>query len=930
MTIQTPVTAATGPSTTAGTGTGAGASTFAPPPAPGRRIQHQRMISMSSSNGSGVDDSVPHARYHPQQQQQYGSPMAPNGGGGGGSMLPAHTPIGFQLQGTADESHSHSYSGPNLASASHLSISASASSSGLDGSLAGFSLFGTGRAHGFGETAPAPAGTNGAGGHHHHGAPPGGLFSAEAMAARAQMLAAAAAAAPSGSGQLGVLPDGSASASASAVESSYSASLSFPHLVAQQHERARIQPEQQPQPQPQPQPPQLVLPTTGSSQAIAASTMMAARAYAYAVSQRSHVGMGMPIPMISTPALVQYASPDPASSTSAAAGGTGAGVGVGPPELSSSSHASSSAAASAIVGASSDSHFLHAGHGSGSGAGAGAGVGSSSRTAQRWGPSSSSHAHAHAHAHAQEATLSQIVGSSDSAPGAGTTHSHSHFPANSTSANSSVDWAAAAAVEGRKYFHGSAGAGGAGAGAGAGVGSASLSGSGALIFPPGSSSAEYSIGWGEPIHGSTGAAGALLHGLGFGPGKAPAAAGLPRTTRSLTAGRDLRLKAHVQLGLAVPAAKAPALDPQVKAAVPESGSKVIGSGLYGTDGLEAHLLLGMPLPSPAETASLRHRAFLAQRRTQIRDALVRANVLAELDSMACESDRTRLRRGVEASAALWVADRKAVKKEERRRRQQDGGREKEAADVREVKMEDQSVDGPAEGSSEGAAASSIMSAVLTPRQQLELRTLLSSPGVNGKTKGTQTHQNALTMLQNETRHMGAVHAQLVANAEPFMCDWALATPAPGSYSSTMRQPHAGCSIPAVAAAPSGSGSKDTEAPLLFSIENVTAAATPSALMEKRYYFSARQAGAELGTFGPAWDVGPCGARLRDARELERCGWGPASESAGGAIGDGTAVVMKGLAAGAGAGAGAEDEDEAMMTGWGGRRGVAVRRSRWGR
>ncbi|CAD6903647.1 unnamed protein product [Tilletia controversa] len=366
--------------------------------------------------------------------------------------------------------------------------------------------------------------------------------------------------------------------------------------------------------------------------------------------------------------------------------------------------------------------------------------------------------------------------------------------------------------------------------------------------------------------------------------------------------RDLRLKAHIQLGLAIPIAKAPGLDPLVNV-IPISNAhpthaRTQTGGKSGTQGVAS--LLPLPLPSPAETASLRDRAYLAQRRTQTRETLVRSHVLLELDNIALEHDRQRLRLAIEEKSKRWRANRE----EGRRRRGSLAGKEEVEVEVEvkgECKKENESgnamgvvpssswstVDGGARQEASGAPPRFGPSA-LTSNQRNELKTLLrASPGPDGKAGGSQPHRNAVAMLNNENRHAAFLLQQQVANAEPFLSDWAYAPPAPGSYSSTTSSarrtrltaapPLAKQHLQQHALDEEGDDgnadlSSSSSSPALLLLLGASNRSNGSGDGADGGFFSARQPGAELGSFAPAWDVGPCGRRLRTAGELEEWGW----------------------------------------------------------
>ncbi|KAE8218029.1 hypothetical protein CF319_g8013 [Tilletia indica] len=334
-------------------------------------------------------------------------------------------------------------------------------------------------------------------------------------------------------------------------------------------------------------------------------------------------------------------------------------------------------------------------------------------------------------------------------------------------------------------------------------------------------------------------------------------------------GRDLHLKAHIQLGLSIPTAKAPILDPLVQIILPESASTRTQPSAPGP------ALLPLPLPSPAETASLRDRAYLAQRRTQIRESLVRSHVLVELDNIALEHDRQRLRTAIQEQSKRWAANREL----KRRRKMAGGGPADATAAVEEGGKEGErsqgeivpssswsTVDG---GGPEGSAPVEVNSgpSALTPHQRSELKTLLrASPGLDGKAAGSQPHRNAVAMLNNENRHASFFLQQQVASSEPLLTDWAYAPPAPGSYSSTTTTARRTLSAaaPPVVRKPSHQDN-DADDPadddddegkksllLLLGASNRKDGSASS----EAWFFSSRQRGAELGSFAPAWDVGP--------------------------------------------------------------------------
>ncbi|KAK0566215.1 hypothetical protein OC861_003360 [Tilletia horrida] len=391
------------------------------------------------------------------------------------------------------------------------------------------------------------------------------------------------------------------------------------------------------------------------------------------------------------------------------------------------------------------------------------------------------------------------------------------------------------------------------------------------------------------------------------------------SARSLAASRDQRMKAHVQIGLAISSHRAPPLDPSVYSSksgltpfpvLTSSGCSQGGLGRgINASGTESHPMLGIPLPSPEETASLRHRAYLAQRQNMLRDNLARANVLIELDHMAQEQDRDELRARIEENAALWRADRERARRQLPSSKRHDGEGNTVGDASRSTASGNGLGDSTASNQSKSGGTGGYPSA-MSSAQQVSMRTLLrSSPGPDGKAASSMTRLNAVAMLTNEGRNSLQYLAAEIAQSQPLVAEWACALPPPGAYNAPLiaaqRVRRSGTSAPTAPPEPSSpsrarpqresgraGGNKEAmeadkeeveeeEGPGLrlsttflisgqaLSSETVTASA---AIASNKSLFTARQTGAEIGTMASTWDVGPSGKRLRGVHELERCGW----------------------------------------------------------
>ncbi|KAL9940532.1 hypothetical protein V8E36_000020 [Tilletia maclaganii] len=539
-----------------------------------------------------------------------------------------------------------------------------------------------------------------------------------------------------------------------------------------------------------------------------------------------------------------------------------------------------------------------------------------------------------------EATLGG--GNSMSHPGADTQqlsmHSHSRFPANSTSAESSMDLGQ---HKGGFVVGGGGGAGGAGAGAaGTGAGGepaallASAYTSPLIAGPPGDENAV------PHIRTTSASTEGLDRASGGIPSSSASSASLHTSARALAAAREARLKAHVQLGLAVPVSCAPVLDPVVEplSTTLHSPSAVVTP----TDAF-----LPMPLPSPAETASLRHRGYLAQRTSQLRDSARSASLILEFIRRLREAEAEEWRCQVEEHSQAWRRD-MCLERATRAGTSVLGGDGESAAGMGEA---DHAAAGVVGGEGADVSIGLLTSALTTgsavaggakggpspvkPKRLNELfQALHDTDAPDGR---PPVHHTAVAMLQNEARSSHFVLQHLYGALQPHISDWVCAPPAPSSFSSLTasrarstaaappllkldtntssalaersggvndedvddaeeQDPSRRSAIAAKARCPRLSARAGTLSPATTTAQSISELGTGSNTVfpsPATAFFSGRQRGAELGSFAPAWDAGPCGARRRGWAELERCGWGQENEGLGSATGAGSGSGSRG-------------------------------------